>query len=352
MLVSVCMIVRNEEDNLAHAISSIPTAYEIVIVDTGSTDKTVEIALSLGVKVTHFPWIDDFSAARNKSVSLAQGDYILMLDADEQLSGDVEQKINDFVLHYPHSAGTVTIYNIIDQSEINTHRMVRFFPNHPNFYFQGKVHEKVAFRGQPAEFEDTGVEVRHTGYQKDLYIQKGKTQRYLNLYKVHLETYPNDGYMLYQLGKLYYSTDDLMNAKETLLHCLRIKEENNLYFPVMLVILGYTLKGLGLYQDAETLLMSYKSQYRSFPDLPFLLGLLAMDTGNINQIETNFLQALQIGETNKYSTVTGVGSFKAAYNLGVYNEVIGNLNKALEYYQQSAQKNYKPAIERLKKINI
>ncbi|MDB5054438.1 MAG: glycosyltransferase [Bacilli bacterium] len=351
MLVSVCLIVRNEENNLTSALNSIPSNYEVIVVDTGSTDKTVEIALSLGAKVSYYIWNNNFSDARNESIAQAQGDYILILDADEQLCAGSEQKIQNFILQYPQTAGTVTIHNIIDD-EINKHRMVRFFPNNPDFFFHGTVHESVVNKGKSVVFEDTNVEVIHTGYQHEQYNEKNKSQRYLNLYMEHLEAHPNDGYMLYQLGKLYYSIHDLQNAKEILVRCLQVGEENNLYFPAMLVIFGYTLKELGQSIEAETILSPYTTNYCSFPDLPFLLGLISMETGNIANIENYFLQALQIGETNKYSSVHGVGTFKAAYNLGVYYEVIGNKNKALKYYQQSADYGYNPAEERIRKINI
>jgi glycosyltransferase involved in cell wall biosynthesis len=351
MLVSVCMIVRDEELNLAQAISSIPASYEVIVVDTGSVDRTVEIAMSLGAKVSQYQWDNDFSKARNQSVSLAQGRYILILDADEQLSEDVENKIKDFVFRYPNTAGTVTIHNLIED-EITKHRMVRFFPNSTDFYFEGMVHEKVVFKGQDVKFEDTNVEVIHTGYQLQVYNEKDKAQRYLDLYMKHLELHPRDGYMLYQLGKLYYSIHDLPKAKEALYRCLNVQEASYLYFPAMLVILGYTLQKLGNSQEAESLLKPYISQYPSFPDLAFILGMLAMDTGNITDIESYFLQALKIGETDKYSSVQGVGSFKAMYNLGVYNEVVGNKTKALDYYRGADQLGYKPAIDRLKKINF
>jgi glycosyltransferase involved in cell wall biosynthesis len=351
MLVSVCMIVRDEESTIAHAISSIPSNYEVIIVDTGSMDKTVEIAGSLGAKINHYNWDNNFSNARNESIAHAQGCYILILDADEQLSDDTEHKINDFVFRYPNTAGTVAIHNLIED-EITKHHMVRFFPNSPDFYFEGTVHERIVFKGQDVKFEATNVEVIHTGYQQLVYGEKDKAQRYLDLYTEHLKLHPRDGYMLYQLGKLYYSIDDLHKAKEALFACLQVQEESYLYFPVMLVILGYTLKKLGQSQEAENLLVPYVSKYQSFPDLPFLLGLLAMETGNIISIEPYFLQAVQIGETNKYSSIHGVGSFKAMYNLAVYYEVIGKKDKSLEYYRNSAQLGYKKAAERLLKINI
>jgi glycosyltransferase involved in cell wall biosynthesis len=83
--ISLCMIVRNEERKLARALDSARDwVGEIVVVDTGSTDRTVEIAESYGARVIHFPWCDDFSAARNASLDAATNEWALVLDADEQ----------------------------------------------------------------------------------------------------------------------------------------------------------------------------------------------------------------------------------------------------------------------------
>lgn len=92
---SLCMIVKNEEKHLARCLSSVKDAAdEIVIVDTGSSDKTIEIAESFGSKIFHFNWINDFSAARNYSLSKCSSDWILYLDADEQLNPDSVDEIN------------------------------------------------------------------------------------------------------------------------------------------------------------------------------------------------------------------------------------------------------------------
>ena len=84
--VSLTMIVKNEEDNLPHCLASVAGLFdEIVVVDTGSTDRTKEIALGFGAKVFDFAWIDDFAAARNASLARATGDYAFWLDADDVL---------------------------------------------------------------------------------------------------------------------------------------------------------------------------------------------------------------------------------------------------------------------------
>ncbi|GLI08700.1 hypothetical protein YDYSG_47320 [Paenibacillus tyrfis] len=347
MKVSVCMIVKNEQDCIKNALASIPPYYEVIVLDTGSTDQTIQIAQSSGAIVKSYAWNDNFSDARNYCHSFATGDYILVLDADETFPVNTNEIINQFVLQYPKMCASVFIKNEMED-EIKTHRMVRFYPNDGMYLFHGIVHEQIYYKDAPAEFKPMNLTVTHYGYEQDHYDRKNKMSRYLPLYKKHLDENPNDGYMIYQMGKIYFSQNDYSSAIRYLMQSLNIGEADRLYFPVALVMLGYALKETGRSSEAEQLLINFEGDYPDFPDLPFLQGLLAMDTGNVQRIAPAFQRAMAIGESTKYTSVTGVGSYKAAYNLGVYYEIIGNTAKAREYYLSSASEGYKPATERLK----
>lgn len=346
MNISVCLIVKNEEDVLESALRSIPSNYEIVVVDTGSTDRTLEIAKNYGAKIGHFQWCDDFSQARNESIRLATGPYILALDADEQLPGDAEEKLEHFIRTSRIQVGTVQIRNTIG-NEVHITRMIRFFPNRTEYDFAGRVHERIVCNGKDVTYGNTGLVVNHVGYEKELYHRKRKFERYEALYHTLMQENPNDGYLLYQFGKLYYSDRRFLEALPYFTQCLKLQEMNHLYFAPMLILYGYSLKELGRAAEAWTILSSYLQVYPSFPDLPFLLGLLAMDTGKIQEIEPLFKLALSIGETADYSSHVGVGSFKASYNLGVFYEVTGRIQLAQEYYRRSADIGYEPAVNRL-----
>lgn len=347
MKISVCLIVKNEENNLARALASIPEHYEIIVVDTGSTDRTIEVAEQFGAFVHRFNWQDDFAAARNYAASFATGQYILVMDADEELPPDTDEKIRVFIDRYPNRAGCVFILNKMD-GEWSRHRMVRFYPNSRAFQFYGIVHEQVYVNAEPASFQMLPIEIVHYGYEQQEYDSKEKSARYMPLYEKYLGEHPNDGYMLYQTGKLYVGMKDWWAAERYLRAGIHQKQEARLYYPVMLVMLGYVLKEQNRNVEAEQLLLPYRDIYPDFPDLFFLLGLLAMDNGKMTDIEAYFTEALRIGDTDKYTSVFGTGSFKAAYNLGVYYEVSGNMDLAVQCYEYAAQYEYEPAISRLK----
>jgi glycosyltransferase involved in cell wall biosynthesis len=102
--ISLCLIVKDEEKVLKRCIDSMKGAYdELIIVDTGSADKTVEIAKELGARVEHFEWCDDFAKARNYSFSFATGDWIMWVDADDILKEGDAKRFRDIVHKYDHS---------------------------------------------------------------------------------------------------------------------------------------------------------------------------------------------------------------------------------------------------------
>lgn len=346
MKISVCLIMKNEEELLGAALETIPKDFEIVIADTGSIDRSIEIAKSYTEQVYSFQWINDFSAARNYCASHASGDYILAMDADERLPSNSAAVLTKFIKQNPDTAGTVCIENSM-QDEIKRHRMVRFYPNRPGYSFAGTVHEQVCYNGAPASFKPIDLIISHLGYEENVYTLKSKAERYLPMYLEHLERHPEDGYMLYQLGKLYQGVDDLQNAERYLRCSMAAKQVDHLYYPVMLVLLGYVLQAQKQSTEAFQLLQQAEQHYPKFPDLPFLMGLLAMDTGNLKEIERCFKKALSIGETTFYTSVAGVGSYKAAYNLGVFYEITGNIKEARRYYQIAAKHSYEPAKTRL-----
>lgn len=349
MKISVCMIVRNESAQLSYALKSIPEEYEKIVVDTGSKDDTVRIAESFGARVFHFEWNDDFADARNESLSHATGDYILVLDADERLAEDACEQIEQFVREHPDEPGIVSIWNQIG-GEVHRTQMVRLFPNLPHFRYRGIVHESLYIGDEAVSALPSGIGIIHTGYEKEVYETQKKEERYLKLYHKQLKLEPKNGYLLYQIGKLHYSLQRYTEACEYLRLCVEQREENRLYYPPMLVMYGYALKNLNRSAEAEALISPYLESYPSFPDLPFLLGLLAMDTMKVQDIERHFLHALEIGETSNYATVAGVGSFKAAYNVGLFYELTGQIEKARTAYEIASSYQYTPAVNRLKQL--
>jgi GT2 family glycosyltransferase/acetyltransferase-like isoleucine patch superfamily enzyme/2-polyprenyl-3-methyl-5-hydroxy-6-metoxy-1,4-benzoquinol methylase/Flp pilus assembly protein TadD len=206
---SLCMIVKNEEQHLARCLlSATPAVDEIIIVDTGSTDRTKEIARAYGAKVFDFPWTNDFSNARNHSLSQASGDWILVLDADEVISPLDYAALERIVRKRPAKPAGYSMVTRNYTDEVATQGWiandrryrreeagtgwfpslkVRLFINDKRIQFQNPVHEFVE-----ASLEKAGIEIKsfdmpvhHYGrFDKDKLIRKGKEYFLLGKQKI------------------------------------------------------------------------------------------------------------------------------------------------------------------------
>ncbi|MCL2249840.1 MAG: glycosyltransferase family 2 protein [Oscillospiraceae bacterium] len=197
---SLCMITKNEEKNIETALAwAKELTFEQIVVDTGSTDRTVEIAESMGAKVFHFEWIDDFAAAKNYAIEQASGSWIVFFDADEYfLKPDAERlalRISqiDSSGAYPDClAVCFTLINLDDNGKTNSQLMkVGAFRNLPNIRYEGRIHEMLNVSEKAlVSLEDTVA--YHTGYSQSVFTEKQKSERNVKLLREELLTKPND----------------------------------------------------------------------------------------------------------------------------------------------------------------
>lgn len=205
--VSLCMIARDEERFLPECLERARAAVdEIIVVDTGSTDRTVAIAESFGAKVIHEPWQDDFSAPRNTAIAAATGDWILVLDADEYLLPGGPARIRDLVENAEVSGYHLHFTNIYSSGKTLGVMMVRLFRNLPGLAYQNVIHEQVtpslqregARRGLILSQAD--VEVEHHGYADEIMDARSKNERNERLFKKQMSQAPDDIYTHYKYG--------------------------------------------------------------------------------------------------------------------------------------------------------
>lgn len=184
---SVCLIAKNEEAFLGQCLASVrDIAFEINVVDTGSKDRTVEIARENGATVVEFPWIDDFSAARNAGLVLARGDWILVLDADEELTAEAREELRRDMLNPKAAAYYLSLINKGREAEGAT-PLARMFRNLPGATYEGRIHEQVfgtvmsAARGWGLEYPRSRAVILHHGYSAEITANRDKVQRNLRL---------------------------------------------------------------------------------------------------------------------------------------------------------------------------
>lgn len=177
------MIVRNEEANLPACLESATGLFdELIIVDTGSSDRTVDIARSFGARVFDFARVDDFAAARNAALAEASGDYILWLDADDRLDEENRQRLR--VLFDGLASGGVAFAMDVLSGAVDGSNsailvdQVRLFPSRENVRWTYRVHEQIlpALRREGIDVRRADVMIQHIGYT-DPHQRRSKTDR-------------------------------------------------------------------------------------------------------------------------------------------------------------------------------
>ncbi len=229
---SVSMIVKNEENMLPGCLESVKDiADEIIIVDTGSKDKTKEIALSYGANVYNFQWIDDFSAARNESLKHCSGKWILYLDADERLDENSKYELLRVIQTTDANIGgfICLIYSshakLDGSSELHRGGYPRLFKNlgYPSIHFKGRVHEQItpSIIALDKVFVMTDIKIEHLGYNQPREIMEAKIKRNYKMLLAHIKEEPTYGYAWYQLGQTLAQMKIFNEAEESIRFALK-----------------------------------------------------------------------------------------------------------------------------------
>lgn len=214
------MIVKNEEHNLLRCLNSVKNLVdEMIIVDTGSTDGTVEIAKSFGAEVHHFEWTGSFSDARNFSMKRAKGDWILIMDADDEMYPYEPSEIRALIDDTDADAyffETISYLGEKPGNDIFKNMNIRLLRNRRGYFFSGAIHEQIysniiAINPQ-AKIVNKDMIVYHYGYLKKSIIAGNKRSRNIGLLEKELEKNPESNYSLYNLGSEYCAQDEAEKA--------------------------------------------------------------------------------------------------------------------------------------------
>ncbi len=209
--ISQCMIVKDEEENIERALSwGKEMMWEQIVVDTGSSDRTAELARAMGAKVFHFDWVDDFAAAKNYAIEQASGDWIVFLDADEYMEPDGAEKLPDTVKKaialdfelVPILCVQVGDSQVIDEAATQC----RIFKNTPKIRYVNPIHEELLYNGSSIEghvLDSVDLSVYHTGYQTEVMEKKKKMERNIRILLKELEKNPEDPNIMGYLGDSY-----------------------------------------------------------------------------------------------------------------------------------------------------
>jgi GT2 family glycosyltransferase/predicted Zn-dependent protease len=340
--VSLCMIVKNEEANLPACLESVADLVdEIIVVDTGSTDRTKEVASRFGARVFDFPWVDSFAAARNESLRHATGDWILWLDADDRFDEANRQKLRALLtslqddnagyvikcLCLPdHARGTATVVDHL-----------RLFRNHPAIRWEYRIHEQIlaAVRRQGGQIRWTDVTVQHSGYQ-DGRLRARKLERDLRLLQLENAERPDDPFNLFNLGSVYNELDRPAEALPLLQRSLELSQPGDSIVRKLYALIVQCQRQLGQPDEAFATCQAGRRYYPDDVELLFVEGVMRRERKDLEGAEACFLQLLETPPGTYFASVdAGLHGYKARHNLaGIYQEQ-GRLPEAEAQWQSA-----------------
>jgi tetratricopeptide (TPR) repeat protein len=283
---TLAVIARNEEAVLGRCLDSVrEVASEMLVVDTGSTDRTRAVAEERGARVLEFPWCDDFAAARNVALEAASGCWILVLDADEYLAPDAGKKLGELV-----SAKADRAYRILNRSVAEggrgglVGRMVRLFPNLADVRYEWPVHEQVeeSLKRAGIPIVDSALEVLHTGYASPE-VNAKKQARNLRIMEAELAKGAVLPPMLQFLrGGALLDLKETERALEAYVECLDRCVPGGALEDAVRVRLATCLSEMERWQ--ELLELEPKgAAVKWHPELLLCLGKAALKTGNVGK---------------------------------------------------------------------
>ncbi|AET66038.1 glycosyl transferase [Desulfosporosinus orientis DSM 765] len=343
--ISLTMIVKNESPHLAKCLESIKNAVdEIVIVDTGSDDDTVCIAKKYTSKVYFYPWNNDFSAARNFAIEYASGDWILSIDADEEVKYQKTDCLHTLLgLENDKEAFLLPLLNPISDSgeEYNTFYVLRLFRNNGRYRYVGKIHEQVFIPNQEMIGLATEPILKHQFLPRKQRHQK--RDRNLRLLKKAFQKDPKNLFLHYYLGVEWLMLGKASYALPLLQSAYCGLGDNYLLFrSPALKYLTLAYKELGQHNDALTLCIQTSLEYPNYTDIFYLGGLLFEEKKEYPIAIKWFNQAISCGPPPAlFSHFTGTESFLAFYHLGFCYEKLGKSLKARQAFETALKLNPK-----------
>ncbi len=342
------MIAKDEEVNLTRCLASVKDAVdEIIIVDTGSTDLTTQVAKDAGAIVVSFLWQDDFSAARNASLELATGDWILFLDADEALEPESVQILRQ-VVEGEEEGYFLKIINLIGSEgsiETSPDLVFRLFRNKPVYRFRGAIHEQIVDvileNNNQARFQIAeGVAIWHYGYLNQQIIEKDKKNRNLTIIKKELDNAPDNHMLRYHYGIELYRSDRFAEAAEELIKAANNTDPKTVYYPKLLryiALAHYSAQKYDWALEAINLALQF---FPDYADLYYYGGLIYLEQKNYAAAYEWFYRAISMPEQPAYyAPFSGSRGFRAYYQLGQLAETFGNEEDALRFYLLSLRDN-------------
>lgn len=331
MTISQCIIVKNEEENIKKALSwGKNIVDEQIVVDTGSTDRTVEIAKEMGATVLHFPWKNDFAAAKNFAIQKAYGDWIMFLDADEYFEERDTAKIVEYLRVIDSMkpekgeekpSVVMTSWINIDKNHkiINVSKQQRIFRNRKYIRYVGRIHEYIDdMRGKGLVIADLTEELNiyHTGYDQEIYEKTKKLERNIEIIQQILDEKPDCADMQLYMAESQSAKGNAKVAMEYVMKAVK-NRDNSLEGEKLLVAHQMELYQSLLVKDSmniskDDVMQMYDVAVKldaTYPDFDIALAFWYQEWGEPSKVVLHLLQALEKADKCANLTYSRVTEF-------------------------------------------
>jgi tetratricopeptide (TPR) repeat protein len=337
MSLGLCMIVKDEEAALPDCLESVRGVVdEMVVVDTGSSDRTVEIAQHFGAIVHSIPWENDFAAARNAALQQVHSDWVLVLDADEVL---LLESVPDLqkMMSNPDCLAVTLVRQELGVRQIPYSLVSRLFRRHPAIAFSRPYHESIddsVLQLQTQEphwkvIELAGIALRHTGYTQAAIAQRHKGERARSILEGYLADHPDDPYVCSKLGALYLYTD-FAQGLDLLRHGLQSAPNNPATCYELNYHLGCAYSQTRVFALAEQHFQTAVEQpISNYLKLGAYInwGSMRMEQSNPIAAQVLFQKAIDVDP----------GFALGYFNLGTAAKALGNLEAAIACYERTIE---------------
>ncbi|MDU9693823.1 glycosyltransferase [Priestia aryabhattai] len=338
MNITVALMVKNEKTNLVETVPFFKEHFEeVLIIDTGSTDGTVDYLKEQKINLLQTKWNYSFADVRNELIKAATGDYILMLDADERINEEFVEQMKEAIQSNDLSY-EVKILNITDDNKLNsTHINIRLFKNDGNFYYEGNIHEQLKHKSGHTP-KITSLLLRHYGYRLEVIRTKGKRKRNMRILQMELKKDPNNPFHNYNMST------ELINIKkynEALLHLKKATKrsagktfESEIYRNII-----YCLVNTKRFGEAEEVARECIKSFQKETRFYFILAQILLRTGRVEDAELEMKKGLgaflNIGKTNDgtenlYLLMEMLKISKRKRDFDTVIKVLNTLNKITE----------------------
>lgn len=342
LTIGLCVIARDEERFIGDCIDSArPFVQEIIVLDTGSSDRTREIAREHGARVEQFTWCDDFAAARNAAIECATTDWILMLDADERLAADGAELLGDYARMAPVIANGINAFcPLIVSQTLDGHggksvasRVMRFFPRLPELRWVGAIHEDLKYLPQPLRLRSIAldrVRIVHLGYDSTIYAERGKDARNTRLLEQEFQLHPEDARTLFFLGQQHAAMRRDAEAIPYFRAFLeRAEQAPHEYTVQVLAMLLKSLASVGDLTGIDAVARRADEQHLLSADAREVLATIEEQRQQFGVAEQHLLRALEPGQPVGVAADEGIGGWATRLHLAQVHESLGNPTQAL-----------------------